>query len=208
MPIRTSNAPHDITTKVADDLGALARTRGEASLFEDTGGGLTSPVASLPVYGIARTALEHGGDAALAAAEQIGWRYLIQDGEGTGLVDHFGTVAGGSSRVMRGPSVERYGKAGLVAEAEAPKDTAFEPRVLDFGVLGQTELWLHSPDAEDRFYSLGAAEPARRDAAAVMAEALSRAARQSLSEHEEQSGEAGSNHDGHGGSVVRAADAG
>lgn len=184
MPIRAMNAPDDITAKIADDLGALARTRGEASL-SDIGGSLGAPIVSLPVYGISRDLLERGGNAALGDAKQIGWRYLVQDRDGAGLVDRFGTAADGSSRIIRGSSVDRYGKAGLVAEAETPENIAFEPRVLDFGVLGQTELWLHSDHAEDRFYSLGAAEPVRRDGTTVMTEALRRAGRHSLVGHKE-----------------------
>lgn len=96
---------------------------------------------------------------------------------------------------MRGPSVGRYGRAGQKAEQEAPEDVAFEPRVLDFGVLGQSELWLHSPDAEDRFYSLGTAEPVCRDTKAVLAEAMDRFARQCSVESEDN----GDEHDDRGG---------
>lgn len=98
------------------------------------------------------------------------------------------------SNVTRGLPAERFDRTSKLAQetaklarkaAKLTKETAskpsrFEARVLDFGPLGMSELWLHSADgSKDKFFSLGAEDPQPRSAKEVFEEAEERPARQS-----------------------------
>jgi hypothetical protein len=83
----------------------------------------------------------------------LGWRSTVVDAKGAALVDYI-TNRGKVTGVVHGPSVKRLENAGRKAEQDAPVDQNYEPRILTFGTLGMSELWLHSETAPDRFYSL------------------------------------------------------
>ncbi|MBD8637861.1 MULTISPECIES: hypothetical protein [unclassified Sphingomonas] len=187
MTIMSRATPESADAFVADELQAVSRSRGRGDFntaAADAGGGASVPTgAGLPLYGmplaaLTEAALSDGSDAALGEARQLGWRYLISDARGPKIVDMLDQDGGKpAAMVIKGSLVDRFGKAGALAEEDAP-DRLFEARVLDFGRLGMSELWLHCEDGPDVFYSLATPEPSRREASEVLGEAGDRARRQ------------------------------
>lgn len=190
MTIASRDAPEALHTIVADELQAISRARGRGNLNgtpDDTGGGGAVPTgAALPLYGmplaaLGKDSLKNGPEAAMTSAQQLGWRFLVSDARGSKLVDLIDEAGGDPVAVtIKGPLVERFANAGARAESDQP-DGHYDARVLDFGRLGMSELWLHCPDRADIFYSLSDPEPVRRDAAAVLEKAAARALRQGKS---------------------------
>lgn len=150
----------------------------------DLGGGVGkpgAPVDAVPIYGINETQLRDDPSAALRDARPIGWRTVCADPEdetlGVALVDSYAAEGRADQvRVIRGPTVSRFAAAGTLAEDELEGGGAeFEPRILDFGTLGLTALWMHSPAVDDCFYPLGDQHAKQRNSEFVLDEAVRRA---------------------------------
>ena len=181
MGIKRNSLPGGLARAIASELGAQAAAHEDAAPFGDTAGGADNPVDAIPIYGVDEARLRDDPKAALENARRIGWRTVTADVEddagGFALVDSYRSRGEADQvRVIRGPTVSGFAAAGTLAEAELDGEEAeFEPRILDFGTLGLTALWMHSPTATDRCWSLGTDRPELGDTASLLAEARRRA---------------------------------
>lgn len=175
MPIIASSTPSIIGANALQEAqaGHVART---VAAPLDLGGQPPAPSKAsppLPVYAISSASLIQSPDQALSTAEQSGWRVLTTgDGESQ-VVD----VEKGSNRaltVRRGASADILARAGLIAEQAADPATNYEPRILDFGRLGLSALWLHSDVHADLFFTLEP-QPKQTSDVELIAEAERRA---------------------------------
>lgn len=128
------------------------------------GGGLVAQLARpIPIFAPSSTPR-----ASLKTARQTGWRYVVADSDRIGAID-IATDDAKGAQVIADPSVaDRFGRA-LHAAANRLDDDDYELRLLDLNLIGDSVLWLHRPDKEDRFFALAgdhdeiaAAEIARR----------------------------------------------
>lgn len=121
----------------------------------EAGGGavLPSAAAPLPVYTIPMEALAEKRPSSLDDAVQHGWRVLTRSGTGAQLVD-LSAVTGKPLAVRRGRSVDILTKAATLAALSSPDDIDYEPRLIDFGRLGLSALWLHSDTNPDFLFRL------------------------------------------------------
>ncbi|MDT8278196.1 hypothetical protein RQ734_19185 [Roseomonas mucosa] len=195
MAITPLPPPDEMIQAVSNELHALntasqALDRGQ----DDQGGAAGIPAKSLPIFGLKADDLREiapqddpRGNILAEKAQELGWRFLVHESGGTAsLVDCSPPQEQGgkpSSMVIRGPSVERFQLAVEKATEKTPEGLKLEPRVLDFGPLGMTELWLHGiPEVEDLFYSLGKADSdaSPRKASEVLEEAMERLRQQAV----------------------------
>ena len=189
MAILAPRVPALAYARVADELRDLSHARGgekPAAPSDDAKAIVVPPSgAGLPIYGLPQSQLtvEALNDVAgaLAAVRRLGWRFYVVDMNGSRLVDLLDRPGKPPpiALTVEGPSVDRFAEAGHYAEQDAP-DRRFRPRVLEFGRLGMSELWLHGQGGDDLFYSLTDAAPTRRSAAEVFRDAAQRAQRRQL----------------------------
>lgn len=186
MSISRSSLPKGVAKTIAAELGARAAVHGTelAALADGDSGGTGAGgelIDAVPIYGVEEALLRRDPKAALADARPIGWRTLCTDPTntelGVALVDSYLREGERDQvRVIRGPMVSHFAAAGVLAEDELEGGKAeYEPRILDFGTLGLTALWLHSDKAADRFYPLGDEEAKRRNTRFVLEQAVRRA---------------------------------
>ena len=187
MALNWSNLPEDAVASVRAEVEALSTARQSPQLGGGTkalaaGRALTGLSQAYPLYAMPLAVVASTNpEGALKHAEILGWRSNVVDGEGAALVDYF-KDGEGVAGVVRGPSAQRLHDAGKRAEKEAPADQDFEPRILTFGTLGMTELWLHSQTGQDRFYSLTDDAPRPRSAEDVFKKASGLASQQPVYE--------------------------
>lgn len=184
MPIKPADVPDAVAINALTESQSVRRAQVPAGMRDfavDIGGKPAQkaeasqplPVYSIPIDVLAERGLAERGGKALSAAQQHGWRVLTSDSRGVQLVD----VAKDSElavSVRRGSSVAILAKAGAMAEERASADISYEPRILDFGRLGMSALWLHSDQGLDRFFTLEL-EPKERSEAQLLNEAGARA---------------------------------
>jgi hypothetical protein len=180
MAIVPRSAPDVIAQSAMDEATAARSTGAGAPDLEafDVGGGakaVATSSAPLPVYTIPMEALAEERPSTMDDASQSGWRVLTADSRGSQLVDVSATTAKPLS-VRKGRSVDMLTAAGQLAEDAAPPGTAYEPRILDFGRLSLSALWLHSQAAGDLLFRLDS-KPAAVSPADFLAEASRRARR-------------------------------
>lgn len=136
------------------------------------GADLLQASPALPVYSIPQAALAEGGDV-LKYAQHSGWRVLTTGGDESQLVEIEKDTHRALS-VRRGSSAVILKRAGMMAERMASRDVAYEPRILDFGRLGMSALWLHSDQSPDLFFTLEP-DPQAQLEATLLNEAIRRA---------------------------------
>ena len=152
MPIVTATAPQDSTDIASRGFGALRRAQGLAPADTESGGGMVATLHKpLAVYYLGGDTLS--SDASTAQARQVGWRYLVRQGNSVGTVEVLGNQV---SSITQGAVPAHLAQALLVAEGTVGKSRRYEARVLLFGRAGDALLWLHANRGRDRFFSLSA----------------------------------------------------
>ena len=152
MPITTATAPQDSTDIASRGFGALRRAQGLAPADTEAGGGTAATLHKpLAVYYLGADTL--ASDASTTQARQVGWRYLVHQGNSVGTVEVLGNQV---SSITQGEVPAHLAQALLVAEGTVGKSKRYEARVLLFGRAGDSLLWLHANRGRDRFFSLSA----------------------------------------------------
>ena len=167
-----------ITNALAEShLARSARHRSLASQAELELGGqgpaLFQASPPLPVYSIPQAALIDGVGDVLKYAQHSGWRVLTTGSDGPQLVE-IEKETHRALAVRRGSSAGILQRAGMMAERVASIDVAYEPRILDFGRLGLSALWLHSDQSQDLFFTLES-DPQEQSETTILNEAMRRA---------------------------------
>jgi hypothetical protein len=106
----------------------------------------------LPVYSIPLKRLAELGVEGLSEARQQGWRVFVGDGADSRTVD-VGAEDMTAKSVRTGSYGAMVAQASALAESLAAEDIDYEARILDFGRLGMSALWLHAPQA-DKFFTV------------------------------------------------------
>ena len=152
--IGTASAPVEATRSAHAALASLALSQASALELREAGGGpqpcLHDPIA---VYFIALPVLNEGTSA--RDARQIGWRYVVSQGDDLRTVDVDGS--GAESRVVaitRGGAVTNLVNASTLAERSAQGPKRYEVRILELGRAGPGAVWLRADEGADRFFSL------------------------------------------------------
>jgi len=176
MTIVAKAAPGNVAEAALRETAASAGAAARSLNYAETGGGppATTSSAPLPVFSIPIGSLAAEQGDLLGAAVQTGWRVLTTHGSARQLVDL--DMEGSPRMVRRGNAAAMVIRAGSLAEASVTGTTPFEPRVLDFGRLGMSALWLHDSSGDDRFFTLED-EPREIDAAELLGRAAGRASR-------------------------------
>lgn len=153
MPISVPSGPPQgpqIVERHLSELGLgddVALGFGEESIPAET-------PAPLPLWKIGIAELAQGGAAALEAARQEGWHYIVANQGPAPLVELSADEEPQVLGLTRGAG-DRLSEAAVAAEESVDPDHAFEARVLDLRPVGMMLLWLHSDDADDQAVDLG-----------------------------------------------------
>lgn len=170
MSITTASAPQDATDIAGRSFGALRRAQGLAPGEAEAGGGLAATLHKpLAVYYLGADTL--ASDASTTQARQVGWRYLVRQGDSVGTVEVLGDQV---SSITQGEAPAHLAQALSIAEGTVGKSMLYEARVLLFGRAGANLLWLHSQRGRDRFFTLSA-QPKEVDERLAMDGASARA---------------------------------
>jgi hypothetical protein len=159
MAIAPPTAPGAIARAALQEASlarGLNQPQSVASALVDVGGGRKAEAAAadpLPVYSIPIEDLAHDRHSHATDAIQHGWRVRTVDSHGEQLVDL--AREGAPVAVRRGVSGNILARAADLAESTADPGVDYEARLLDFGQLGLSALWLHHDADDDRFYILG-----------------------------------------------------
>lgn len=178
MPMDWSTPPRGVLKAGTAEVRAVREP-------DETGGGHAAdgsapPVSpgeaqALPLFSVPLAVLAKRGPEALGKAKRRGWRLLVDEGGTVKLVDHINKT--GVASMSSGSALDHLLAAGEKAAREIEADEAtYQPRVLEFGRLGRSALWLHAPDPEvkDRFFTVSA-EPEEVSGADFLAEAAEQA---------------------------------
>lgn len=151
MPITTASAPQDATDTALRGYTALAQAQSPHQLAMDSGGGepakLHEPLAR---YHLDQEALSVATSA--ADAKQVGWCYLIGHGDNTRTIEVSGNEV---DAITQGKVATNVVRAMDVATSTVDESTQYEARLLEFGRVASSLLWLHTEIGKDRFFSLG-----------------------------------------------------
>jgi hypothetical protein len=159
MTIYRADAPKGWADLVAHQASVMRRSFSPKLNADDSGGGgtITEIHDPFPVYYLPP---EHLSVLASPSdAQQVGWRYLMTDGDALSSVDVKNDE--GCPRVA---VISRGGSAAALSAAQeaAKRQTgsqAYEVRILEFGRAGPGALWLHSDNVPDRFFALDSQQP-------------------------------------------------
>lgn len=180
MTIAPAIAPDVIAQRAMAEASAardLRRPPGMDRVLMDAGSGDRVEAAAadpLPIYTIAIETLANELPSQIADASHQGWRVRTVDAQGEQLVDLGET--GEPLAVRRGQSTEILKRSVALAEQVVEPDVAYEARLLDFGQLGLSALWLYQEHGADRFFSLDR-EPHELKEDDLLADASARARR-------------------------------
>ncbi len=176
MTIIARDAPSYVAKAALKETAASAGAAAHSLNYAEAGGGPPTTTSSppLPVFSIPIGSLAADQGNLLDAAVQKGWRVLTTHGSAQQLVDL--DMEGSPRMVRRGNAAAMMIRAGSIAETSVVGTTPFEPRVLDFGRLGMSALWLHDAAGGDRFFTLED-DPREIDAAELLGKAAGRASR-------------------------------
>jgi hypothetical protein len=180
MPIKPVDAPAAVMANAMEESrlvssgfrSPFASMKSEAEIGGQAPN-TQNPSRPLPVYSISPETLIKYGSKSLPYAAQHGWRVITMNNDGDQLVDISSTSYKPIS-VRRGSSAAILAQASILAEKRLAADVSYEPRVLDFGRLGMSALWLHRKDGDDRFFTLET-EPKEQSEQELLGEAQSRA---------------------------------
>jgi hypothetical protein len=153
MPITTATAPPNSADIARRSFGALRRAQGLAPKDTEAGGGSAGTLhAPLAVYYLDADTLANNPSP--TQARQVGWRYLVNQGDSVEAVELLGDQV---SSITQGEVPAHLAQAMAVAEHTVNVWNDYEARILLFGRAGDSLLWLHaSADGQDRFFSLSA----------------------------------------------------
>lgn len=180
MAISPAAAPPGLAQAAMQEAASardLRRPDGADRELMDLGGGERVEAAAsdpLPIFSVPIEALADETVSRVEDAVHRGWRVRTADAEGEQLVDL--AVDGEPLAVRRGQSSSILLSAARLAEDAADPEASYEARLLDFGQLGLSALWLHREDGPDRFFSLDR-EPRERGEDELLADASRRARR-------------------------------
>ena len=154
MPPPSEQPPRDGASRIANaisDYAAVARPY----LDSEIGGGAMEVTAPIPVYGLGMPDPDSAPSTILARTKRVAWRYLVPTSLGPKVAD---IRANATHPVLNEePALaNNIVEAGKVAEISVGNDPAYELRLLDLPVLGQSFLWAASgnPSKPDRLFSL------------------------------------------------------
>jgi hypothetical protein len=137
----------DLQTSAARNSVGGASLNGPWRLFAASRNGFTA-TAPHPCYHLGLGALIEG--VGLAAAELVGWRYLLEDNGRTVALAEVSAPSDGSPARFRSFNAGRFGPATVQAIERAEtldfvQAADYELRVLRVPALYVIALWLHSP---------------------------------------------------------------